>query len=288
MKTARPCGSHENIFMKREAFTLVEVLVVVGIIAILVSIILPVTRNVKRQAQATLCGSNIKQIADCMLTYEYEYERFPYGFANTATGTGVILKTPEGGYVTGQQYVPSGWWWFNYIEDLLKDKYTNKNVISCPSKNLNEIAMKYIIAMGNYGVNLSVCKRAGSSKLTPQFVGESLRLLNIGAAANTLLIADCGFGIINWRSACNNPPYKGGYTVEDDAYIPGMELNEKNKSRWSGKLSGMLYDAINGRHPNKTVNAGYVDGHIKREKADNFFVEKTVNGYENCSPLWQP
>jgi len=47
-------------------------------------------------------------------------------------------------------------------------------------------------------------------------------------------------------------------------------------------------DAIYGRHPNKTVNVGFADGHVSRTKANDLFVEKTNDGYTNKSPLWVP
>jgi prepilin-type N-terminal cleavage/methylation domain-containing protein/prepilin-type processing-associated H-X9-DG protein len=57
-----------------DGFTLVELLVVIGIIALLVSILLPVLSNARKTAMDTQCASNMRQLATAMIMYANEFK----------------------------------------------------------------------------------------------------------------------------------------------------------------------------------------------------------------------
>src|ERR1039458_934824 len=60
--------------MKRRAFTLVELLVVIGIIALLISILLPALGKARDKAMLIKCLSNEKQIYLANLLYANDYK----------------------------------------------------------------------------------------------------------------------------------------------------------------------------------------------------------------------
>jgi prepilin-type N-terminal cleavage/methylation domain-containing protein len=61
------------------AFTLVEVLLTVSIIALLIAILLPAIAKARQAAHSAACLSNLKQIAAAWNLYDYDYDAFPWG-----------------------------------------------------------------------------------------------------------------------------------------------------------------------------------------------------------------
>ncbi len=61
---------------KFSAFTLVELLVVIGIIAVLIAVLLPALSAARSQAKAVTCLANVKQLATALQMYANDYKVF--------------------------------------------------------------------------------------------------------------------------------------------------------------------------------------------------------------------
>ncbi len=70
------------------AFTLVELLVVIGIIAVLIAILLPALNKAREQAKQTACMSNLRQMGIAATLYVTEQRYYPgcYGMAGHTQG----------------------------------------------------------------------------------------------------------------------------------------------------------------------------------------------------------
>jgi prepilin-type processing-associated H-X9-DG protein/prepilin-type N-terminal cleavage/methylation domain-containing protein len=59
------------------AFTLVELLVVLGIIAVLISLLMPALVGVRKKAQAAVCAANMRSIGQALFMYTQRYNYYP-------------------------------------------------------------------------------------------------------------------------------------------------------------------------------------------------------------------
>jgi len=114
----------------RRGFTLVELLVVIGIIAVLISMLLPALNRARESAKTVQCASNLRQMGLCIQLYTQDTKGRYLPAHFTAVVTEHFAPTNLAQYPAFFQYLPG-----MYLKD-------NTDVMMCPSDQfLNNVTL---------------------------------------------------------------------------------------------------------------------------------------------------
>jgi prepilin-type processing-associated H-X9-DG protein/prepilin-type N-terminal cleavage/methylation domain-containing protein len=230
-------------------FTLVELLVVIGIIALLISILLPALSHARQQAQTVQCASNIRQMA--MAAIMYANDNNGYMPVAQADGQSTNLQRWIGSRPTTLDPFD-----FNRDPSPLKKYLVNGKISSCPSQP-DALMTGDDTGAGGYGyeenfTGSSLCNYpdAYSAPLyLPPPVSAyttSAKITQITRSSAKIIFADTAFaydsnvGVGLYQYAFAEAPLApGGYTS-----WPSIHFRHNN---------------------NKAANIGWADGHVSTE-----------------------
>jgi prepilin-type N-terminal cleavage/methylation domain-containing protein/prepilin-type processing-associated H-X9-DG protein len=250
----------------RSAFTLVELLIVIAIIALLVSILLPAAGRIRDQARMAVCLSNLRQLAGLQMQYVADSK----GYAMPA---GYVKDPSTGGnsenyatLIVNLKYLraPSA-------KTITDGVVSEPSVFQCPSGIIDQLGTEYS--------DPPLVKPWPTSRMDP--LGQRPWRTRSNSSG---VIIDTWYGInADWNSGDNyaSPvhfqPYRNKTTYE---YNRWGNIPYPSSMVWL--FDGIFYDVgytesathlganrISARHGgNKRVNIAFFDGHAQSFDAD--------------------
>jgi prepilin-type N-terminal cleavage/methylation domain-containing protein/prepilin-type processing-associated H-X9-DG protein len=266
---------------RRGGFTLVELLTVIGIIAILMAMLIPALAGARRAAQTTQCASNLRQLLTAMASYAVQY---------------------RGAYPGNQGEPVYSYWYDRYaLGRYVKTAYAQSDseqcingAFICPADlpgsvrcySMNTFASSFVSPFVSAGIDAApsrgtlwrsnVSNSSNMILLIETFSYEDWPVNNT-ATGQFSSPAVCGFYPFSPGERFHAAPAPGAQGTDRFGEIAAQVCFFRHRA---ARQQGGLGDAI-GR-----VNIGFADGHVSLHSQNELF--DPVTGRSTFLAMWSP
>jgi len=252
-----------SIATARFAFTLVELLVVIGIIALLIAILLPSLASARAQANTVKCASNLRQLGTVTQMYANENKGWIPRDYNHGTQylTGQYLYAEQYGKYFLKDFVSVGAQDTSATRDIaLKAQFARIEVYQCPVFPNDEQQLDYV---------------ANGFQISPQYyrTGRAQPTVNITQVkhgSEILYLTEGNTQLVAGGPNNNPPPDYSAHDVWQDEHITGTPA------------SGRRIMELNDKRHKGMINCLYIDGHVESKpvkdlKTTDFYPYELMN-----------
>jgi len=241
------------------AFTLIELLVVISIIGLLIALLLPALASAKEAGNSAKCLRNCKTFATLTQQYLNDNEdTFPVNAWNSNSMAKQMSWEHEFANYLGIDIFYEGG--SNPATETLSDEEGSSSVWACPSdRDMDRKSLGY----GFHGPNI-VTYAANRPGTELSHSREPWRATQFQHPDSTMAIVESWTPSASPYSAYSNRQnnYPGSLDIDadSDGFIDSAsKVYNDSRPQFRGRQTS--YNLVGARHPNRTANFTYLDGH---------------------------